>query len=177
MDVIKRHIIKAFKDMTAAGNEMASDEESSFQGFSDDENVITVNSRSNSMVLTFIMDTIDDSMTNQNQIDVSSWIVINKPQLKQDSTDNPYSLIITVIDPIIGQSAEQVIADISDKATADIPVDAAIDMPVSAAEEQVNQEPDLGFPITLAPPDPPRMRLVPSLTDTYRREFGHDDCL
>jgi hypothetical protein len=67
--IIKRQIIKAFNDMIAADNEMISDEESSFQEFSNDEDIASVATRSNSMTLSFIMNTMKNSM-NQNSSNV-----------------------------------------------------------------------------------------------------------
>jgi hypothetical protein len=69
--IIKRQIIKAFNDMIAADNEMSSDEESSFQDFSNDEDIASVTTRSNPMTLSFIMNTMKNSMINQNSLNVS----------------------------------------------------------------------------------------------------------
>jgi hypothetical protein len=68
--IIKRQIIKAFNHMTAADNEMILNEESSFQEFSNDEEVTSVITRSNSMILSFIMNTMKNLM-NQNSFNVS----------------------------------------------------------------------------------------------------------
>jgi hypothetical protein len=67
--IIKRQIIKAFNDMIVADNEMISDEKSSFQEFSNDEDIASVITRSNSMTLSFIMNTMKNSM-NQNSLNV-----------------------------------------------------------------------------------------------------------
>jgi hypothetical protein len=68
--IIKRQIIKAFNDMIAADNKMISDEESSFQEFSNDEDIASIITRSNSMILSFIMNTMKNSI-NQNSLNVS----------------------------------------------------------------------------------------------------------
>ncbi len=117
--IIKRQIIKAFNDMIAADNEMSSDEESSFQDFSNDEDIASVTTRSNPMTLSFIMNTMKNSMINQNSLNVSFWIVINK---SQNFTDIDHSLIITVIDLSIEQ-IEQNIVNISVNTAAEKRID------------------------------------------------------
>ncbi len=68
MNVIKKQIIKAFENMIATNNKMISDEESSFQDFSNDEDITSVITRLNSMILFFIMNTMK---INQNSFNVS----------------------------------------------------------------------------------------------------------
>ncbi len=104
--------------MTAADNEMILNEESSFQEFSNDEEVTSVITRSNSMILSFIMNTMKNLM-NQNSFNVSFWTVINE---SQNFTNNSHSLIIRVID-----LSEQIEQDI---------VNTSVNI---AAEKQINE--------------------------------------
>jgi hypothetical protein len=69
--IIQRQIIKAFKDMIAASNEMSSNEESSFQDFSNDEDIASITTRFNLMTLSFIMNMMKNSIINQNSLNVS----------------------------------------------------------------------------------------------------------
>jgi hypothetical protein len=71
------------------------------------------------MTLSFIMNTMKNSMINQNSLNVSFWIVINK---SQNFTDIDHSLIITVIDLSIEQ-IEQNIVNISVNTAAEKRID------------------------------------------------------
>ncbi len=99
---------------------MISDEESSFQEFSNDEDIASVATRSNSMTLSFIMNTMKNSM-NQNSSNVFFWTVINE---SQNSTNNSHSLIIKVIDS--SERMKQVIVNTSVNIASEKQIDESI---------------------------------------------------